>query len=59
MNATVRILSASTDAVSVPTMPLKIMPGLKLEIDAIVWAERLFAAAKPASKDAERFAAGL
>lgn len=57
--ATVRVLSSSTDNVSVPTIPLLITPGLKVEIDAIVWSEKLFAAAKGGSADVARFAAGL
>lgn len=57
-SATVRVLAASNDSVSVPTIPLKITPGIKIEQEATLWAERLFSQAK-SNNDVARFAASL
>lgn len=59
MNATLPVAAATTDSVQIPTTPVRIMPGIALELEGVVWAEKLFALARPASSDCERFARSL
>ena len=55
---TLIITTASNATVQIPTCPAAISAE-RDNVEASVWAERLFAAARPASNDAARFAAGL
>lgn len=59
MNATIPVAAATTSSVQIPTVPVRLVPGVAVEVDATVWAERMFASAKPASGDAMRFLAGF
>lgn len=58
MVATQRVLSSSTDSVQVLTVPVALVPGIAVELDGILAAERILgrAAVRPAA-DAERIAA--
>jgi hypothetical protein len=56
--ATLIVTTASNAAVQVPTCPVQISVERE-NVAASMWAEKLFAAARPASNDAARFAANL
>ncbi len=55
---TLIVTTASNATVQVPTLPVKFSADRDF-VEADMWAERLFAAARPASNDAARFAANL
>lgn len=57
--ATVRITSASTDSVQIPTLRPAMVPGLAVDVEANLWAERLMSATRLSDSDGARFLAGL
>jgi hypothetical protein len=57
-NATLILTTPSTSSVQVQTVPVACL-GNRADVEAVLWAEKLFALARPCSGDAERFVAGI
>lgn len=57
--ATIPVAASTTATVQVPTVPVKLMPGMVVELEATLWAEGIMAQASSASGDAERFMKGM